>query len=220
MTATLHLVREKSTVMELRRGTFHVLLDENDVGSIDMHGTIDVPIEQGRHTLQLKDGRSTSSRRSFEAADGAIINWLSPEDVKTVAPIVGPGKQVVARIFVCPSTDVEQVRAVGRMMIAAMAIQNAIQRVHMASLPPTTIMTGNSTQLMLDVADFVSGHGDPGNRAIMRRRLGHLGRALAAFAFGCALAAVALIKAGMWCFALPPIIATATIWQRLETADK
>jgi hypothetical protein len=75
VTATLHLVREKSTVMELRRGTFHVLLDGNDVGTIDMHGTIDVPVEPGRHTLQVKDGRSTSSRHSFDAADGAIVNF-------------------------------------------------------------------------------------------------------------------------------------------------
>ncbi len=52
-------------------------------------------------------------------ADGAIINWLSAEDVKTVAPLVGLGKAVVARIFVCPSEDTEQVRAVGRMVIAA-----------------------------------------------------------------------------------------------------
>ena len=52
-------------------------------------------------------------------ADGAVINWLSPEDVKTVAPHVGEGKTIVARIFVCPSTDTEKVRAVGRMMVAA-----------------------------------------------------------------------------------------------------
>jgi probable F420-dependent oxidoreductase len=52
-------------------------------------------------------------------ADGAIINWLSAEDVKTVAPLVGQGKAVVARIFVCPSEDTDQVRAVGRMLVAA-----------------------------------------------------------------------------------------------------
>lgn len=55
-------------------------------------------------------------------ADGAIINWLSAEDVKTVAPIVhaqGEGKEIVARIFVCPSTDSETVRAQARRAIAA-----------------------------------------------------------------------------------------------------
>jgi probable F420-dependent oxidoreductase len=52
-------------------------------------------------------------------ADGAIINWLSAEDVKTVVPFVGDGKAVVARIFVCPSENTDQVRAVGRMLVAA-----------------------------------------------------------------------------------------------------
>jgi probable F420-dependent oxidoreductase len=63
--------------------------------------------------------RSGMLKLAGREADGAIINWLSAEDVKTVVPHVGKGKAVVARIFVCPSEDTEQVRAVGRMMIAA-----------------------------------------------------------------------------------------------------
>lgn len=51
--------------------------------------------------------------------DGAIINWLSAEDVARVVPEVGEGKEIVARIFVCPSEDTAAVRAVGRRMIAA-----------------------------------------------------------------------------------------------------
>jgi probable F420-dependent oxidoreductase len=54
-------------------------------------------------------------------ADGAIINWLSADDVKkAVAEIGGEGhKEVVARIFVIPTTDADAARAVGRRMIAA-----------------------------------------------------------------------------------------------------
>ena len=58
-------------------------------------------------------------------ADGAIINWLSADDVKTVAPIVqgaatdGAEKEICARIFVCPSTDADTVRAQARFAIAA-----------------------------------------------------------------------------------------------------
>jgi probable F420-dependent oxidoreductase len=54
--------------------------------------------------------------------DGAIINWLSAEDVARVAPIVkahGDDKEIVARIFVVPSEDTETVRAQGRFAIAA-----------------------------------------------------------------------------------------------------
>jgi hypothetical protein len=73
--ATLQLVRERGVVMELRRGTFRVLLDDNDVGSIDSHQTIEVPIEPGHHTLQVKAGRYTSGRSPFDAADGEIVNF-------------------------------------------------------------------------------------------------------------------------------------------------
>jgi probable F420-dependent oxidoreductase len=51
--------------------------------------------------------------------DGAIINWLSADDVTRVVPEVGADKEVVARIFVCPSTDTAKVRAAGRFAIAA-----------------------------------------------------------------------------------------------------
>ena len=52
--------------------------------------------------------------------DGAILNYLSAEDVKRVAPIVkqfGENKEIVARLFVCPSPDADAVRAMGRFMI-------------------------------------------------------------------------------------------------------
>lgn len=61
-------------------------------------------------------------RLAGREGDGAIINWLSADDVRTVAPIVrqfGADKEVVARIFVAPSTDTEMVRNLGRFAIAA-----------------------------------------------------------------------------------------------------
>jgi probable F420-dependent oxidoreductase len=57
-------------------------------------------------------------RMAGREADGAIINWLSAADVAKVAPEVGPGKEIVARVFVCPSEDTEAVRAAGRRLIA------------------------------------------------------------------------------------------------------
>lgn len=58
-------------------------------------------------------------RLAGREADGAVLNWLSADDVKTVVPEVGAGKEIVARIFVCPSEDTEAVRAVARRAIAA-----------------------------------------------------------------------------------------------------
>ena len=61
-------------------------------------------------------------RLAGREADGAIINWLSAGDVATVAPYVresDPAKEIVARVFVCPSADAERARAAGRRMITA-----------------------------------------------------------------------------------------------------
>ena len=58
-------------------------------------------------------------RMAGKEADGAIINWLSPDDVKKVAPEVGAGKEIVARIFVCPTQDKDMVRGAGKFAAAA-----------------------------------------------------------------------------------------------------
>jgi probable F420-dependent oxidoreductase len=58
-------------------------------------------------------------RLAGREGDGAIINWLSADDVKQVAPEVGDGKEIVARIFVCPSEDADTVRGMGKFAIAA-----------------------------------------------------------------------------------------------------
>ncbi|WP_017572211.1 LLM class F420-dependent oxidoreductase [Nocardiopsis halotolerans] len=54
--------------------------------------------------------------------DGAIINWLSAEDVRKVTPYVrryGEDKEVVARIFAIPDTDADTAREIGRWAISA-----------------------------------------------------------------------------------------------------
>jgi probable F420-dependent oxidoreductase len=61
-------------------------------------------------------------RLAGREGDGAILNWLSAGDVRKVAPIVrefGADKDLVARIFVAPSEDVEGVRAQAKRYIAA-----------------------------------------------------------------------------------------------------
>ena len=63
-------------------------------------------------------------RLAAREADGAIINWLSPKDVIKVAGVVnaaagGEDKEIVCRIFICPSENTEVVRAAGRYAIAA-----------------------------------------------------------------------------------------------------
>jgi probable F420-dependent oxidoreductase len=71
--------------------------------------------------------RSGMLRLAGREGDGAIINWLSPDDVATVAPIVRdaaaaagrPEPEICARIFVAPTDDADKVRSMGRFAIAA-----------------------------------------------------------------------------------------------------
>ncbi len=63
-------------------------------------------------------------RLAGREGDGAIINWLSADDVSRVAAIVddaagGQGREVVARIFVAPSPDRETVLREGKYAVAA-----------------------------------------------------------------------------------------------------
>ncbi|HMG43183.1 MAG TPA: LLM class F420-dependent oxidoreductase [Acidimicrobiales bacterium] len=65
-------------------------------------------------------------RLAGREGDGAIVNWLSADDVATVAPIVHAAapegaapREVVARIFVAPTDDADTVRSMGRFAIAA-----------------------------------------------------------------------------------------------------
>ena len=64
-------------------------------------------------------------RLAGREGDGAIVNWLSADDVSTVAPIVhaaapdGAAREVVARIFVAPTDDADTVRSMARFAIAA-----------------------------------------------------------------------------------------------------
>ncbi|MGV9774769.1 LLM class F420-dependent oxidoreductase [Streptosporangium sp. NPDC003464] len=58
-------------------------------------------------------------RLAAAEADGAITNWLSPQDVRKVRAELTPETELIARLFVCVSEDAERVRELGRRMLAA-----------------------------------------------------------------------------------------------------
>ncbi len=62
--------------------------------------------------------REQMLKMSSREADGVVLNWLSPSDVTRVSGYLNPTKKVVARIFVCPSVEVELVRAGAKRLIA------------------------------------------------------------------------------------------------------
>lgn len=92
----------------------------------------------------------------------------------------------------------------GMLLVIAMAIQNAAHRIHLASAPPSTLMTGTTTQIMIDIADVLS-LGPSEARQTARARFGRFVPAVVAFAIGCAAAAFFYIAFQMWCFLLPPL---------------
>jgi len=94
----------------------------------------------------------------------------------------------------------------GMALVSAMAIQNAVQRIHLGAAPPTTLMTGTTTQMMIDIADVVRGAPGVAGDAI-RSRLRRMCVAVLSFAAGAAAGALLFHAIGSWCFALPPVVA-------------
>lgn len=74
MSATLRLIRQ-AVGIELRRGTFEVTLDGREIGTIEWNGTFEAPVGPGPHTLRVKAGRYSSPSRTFDAADGAVVEF-------------------------------------------------------------------------------------------------------------------------------------------------
>src|SRR2546430_3809549 len=72
MSATLKLTH-KAIGAEVRPGTYDVVFDGQRVGSVEMNETIEIPVEPGRHTLQVRNGRNLSGTQTFDAAEGEIV---------------------------------------------------------------------------------------------------------------------------------------------------
>lgn len=114
-----------------------------------------------------------------------------------------------------PFTDGDAPAAMltGMALVCGMAIQNAVHRVHLASFPPSTIMKGNTTQLVLDAVDVVLIR-TGADRAALRTRLRRTATTVGCFASGCVAAALAFWLGGMWCFVVPPALVLGALLLR------
>ena len=106
--------------------------------------------------------------------------------------------------------DTPALMATGMLLVAAMAIQNGIHRVHLKDAPPTTLMTGTTTQIMLDLAllFYPQSKEDP---AVIKARMARFLIAVTVFALGCALAAGAYVVLGLWSYVIPPVVALTVL---------
>ena len=72
MTATLKMTH-KAIGVEVRRSTYDIVVDGQRAGSLEMNDTIEIPVEPGRHTLQIRSGRMSSGTETFDVAEGDAV---------------------------------------------------------------------------------------------------------------------------------------------------
>lgn len=84
MSATLKVER-KTIGVAVRRGTFDVFVDGEQVGSMELHDTLETPVEPGHHTVQIRNGRNSSRVKTFDAAEDEVITYRCSG--KSILPI-------------------------------------------------------------------------------------------------------------------------------------
>ncbi|MGY4572019.1 DUF1275 family protein [Bradyrhizobium sp. USDA 3256] len=112
------------------------------------------------------------------------------------------------------NSDSWQAVLTGMVLVAAMAIQNAVHRVYLGSAPPSTLMTGTTTQIMIDLADVIYVRDDAPGRQI-RSRVAMMSKNVIIFAVGCAAAALLYAQYNAWCFVVPPLLGGLSLLARL-----
>ncbi|MGP8032549.1 MAG: YoaK family protein [Steroidobacteraceae bacterium] len=108
--------------------------------------------------------------------------------------------------------------ALGMILVTAMALQNAAHRVHLSHTPPSTVMTGSTTQIMLDLGDMLHGL-PPEKAATIRTRLKAMTANVVLFAAGCGLGALLFAEINKWCFCVLPVLAACALMMRSEIVD-
>jgi aspartate aminotransferase-like enzyme len=74
MSATLKLTH-KAIGAEVRRGSYDIVLDGQSAGSLEMNATIELTIEPGHHTVQVRNGRNSSRVEAFDAGESETVSF-------------------------------------------------------------------------------------------------------------------------------------------------
>jgi uncharacterized membrane protein YoaK (UPF0700 family) len=99
------------------------------------------------------------------------------------------------------------------MAASAMAVQNTAARTFLSGLPPTTVMTGNLIQVIVDTVDIAHGHG---HLEAKRARMAKLGPMLLSFIVGTMLGAVGYVTVGFYSLIIP-IVTVAGLALRIRS---
>ena len=98
---------------------------------------------------------------------------------------------------------------VGMLAVAAMGVQNAIGRLSLGHLAPTTVMTVSVSQAVIDATDLILR--TSGNAATTRARLLRVLPAIATFAAGALVGAFGIAHLAFGCIALPIMVLISLI---------
>ena len=132
--------------------------------------------------------------------------------------LLAAGAAIAVRFGPFSASDSGLAMLMGMALVAAMAVQNAAHRVHLASAPPSTLMTGTTTQIMIDLADLLRGL-PPQEAQAARARLRRMSATVIVFAAGCAAAALTYMRMNVWCFAIPPVLAACAVALQHSTRE-
>ena len=112
--------------------------------------------------------------------------------------------------------DAPWAMATGLFMTAAMAVQNAAGRLAWPALTPTTVMTGNVTQVVIDSVDLLRGAAAPEVRDRLKRFIWPV----LAFAVGALSGAFAYAGWKFWALLLPLVMLVGLVVMDVRTDHK
>lgn len=98
---------------------------------------------------------------------------------------------------------------IGMFGVAAMAIQNVASRTVFADHAPTTVMTGNVTQTVMDAVEVAYGADAAPAKARLRKML----PPVFGFATGAIAGGLGFVGIGFWCLALPLLAILGVAWR-------
>ena len=143
------------------------------------------------------------------AATRLIVIWRERLQRDALSPLlwlqlVLLGGFMTLGVMASPVTSVEETLAIwaGISGAAAMGIQNAAARLVLPSLAPTTVMTGNVTQLVIEAVDLARGAGDPETRTQSAKFFWPI----AAFAIGAVGGGAAVVHVGFVALVTPMLV--------------
>lgn len=114
---------------------------------------------------------------------------------------------LTVRALPAASANAPPVMLAGLVGVVAMAVQNVGARVVFIHLAPTTMMTGNVTQVAIDIVDLMIARGRPDEA--LKARIRKTWPPVAAFALGAMGGAVGVLFAGAWSLALGVAVVAA-----------